>query len=260
VSVANQRSGLASYLSQSKDETYPDGIIAPETALAIGAHPDDIEFGSGGTLAKWANSGSKCYFAILTDGRLGTWDPGIDPFELAAARRKEARAAAQSLGAEPPYFFEQVDGSLEASGELVLRLVSLVRRIRPNVILTHDPFTRYRLHPDHQAAGEAVIRAIVKSREPTVMPELGEYFRPDLLLLFESENPNHAEPLKQPDLETKAQALACHKTQARSSFGVSEIAELQDRVLDAVARTALETGNSMGLAFPCEAFRLLADL
>ena len=73
----------------------------PGSALAIGAHPDDIEFGCGATLAKWAASGCRVHHLVLTDGSKGSWDPGADLDELVAAREAECRAAAAVIDGPP---------------------------------------------------------------------------------------------------------------------------------------------------------------
>ena len=81
---------------------------------AIGAHPDDIEFGCGGTLAKWARRGCVIHHAVLTDGSKGTWDPDEDEKVLVRRREEEQRAAARVLGGSAPVtFFGRVDGELE---------------------------------------------------------------------------------------------------------------------------------------------------
>src|SRR5579862_8184959 len=73
-------------------------LAVPATAVAIGAHPDDIEFGCGGTLAKWAAAGTAIHHVVLTDGAKGSWDPHQDIDELVALRQREQRRAAMLLG------------------------------------------------------------------------------------------------------------------------------------------------------------------
>jgi LmbE family N-acetylglucosaminyl deacetylase len=69
----------------------------PTSALAIGAHPDDIEFGCGATLAKWAAAGCRVHHLVLTDGSKGSWDPDADLGVLVAAREAECRSAAEVI-------------------------------------------------------------------------------------------------------------------------------------------------------------------
>src|SRR3954452_25345835 len=90
-------------------------LAVPASALAIGAHPDDVEFGCGATLAKWAEAGCTGHHLVLTDGSKGTWDAETDPVALVALRQEEQRAAARALGATGDVvFLGHVDGELES--------------------------------------------------------------------------------------------------------------------------------------------------
>src|SRR4051794_28464136 len=141
-------------------------LPAPERALAIGAHPDDIEFGGGATLAKWAAAGTEVTLCICTDGAKGTWDPDADPAELIAVRESEQRDAAKILGATYVVFLRWVDGELEATMDGRKTVCCVIRETRPDVVLAHDPWQPYRLHPDHHAAGMLALGAIVAARDP----------------------------------------------------------------------------------------------
>ena len=116
-------------MTQSNDPGQPVPIVntsilssdleVPSVALAIGAHPDDIEFGCGGTLAKWAASGCIVHHLVLTDGSKGTWNPDADITALVAQRQIEQREAARRLGAQGEVvFMHQVDGDLTDTREL----------------------------------------------------------------------------------------------------------------------------------------------
>ncbi|HET7722988.1 MAG TPA: PIG-L family deacetylase, partial [Acidimicrobiales bacterium] len=90
-------------------------LPAPARALAIGAHPDDVEFGCGGTLAKWAAAGCAISHLICTDGSKGSWDPDDDPATLVASRQVEQRAASVALGGTGDVvFLGWRDGELES--------------------------------------------------------------------------------------------------------------------------------------------------
>ena len=125
-------------------------LDVPERALAIGAHPDDIEFGCGATLAKWAAAGCHVTMLVLTDGSKGTWDAGTDPMGLLATRQLEQKNAAAALGASGVYFLGRVDGELVDGRAEQAEICELIRTVRPDVVLGHDPWKRYRLHPDHR--------------------------------------------------------------------------------------------------------------
>ena len=138
----------------------------PACALAIGAHPDDIEFGCGATLARWAAAGTEVHFLILTDGSKGTWNVDDDLDALVQTRRTEARDAANTLANATVHFGDFVDGELESDRigrELVCRVI---REVQPQIVLGHDPWQRYRLHPDHRHAGWLTVDGIVAARDP----------------------------------------------------------------------------------------------
>ena len=190
--------------------------------LAIGAHPDDIEFGCGATLAKWARAGSHVELLVLTDGSKGTWEPDQDLAALAATRRDEQRAAAHALGALEVHFLDAVDGELQADTRRREEVCAVIRAVRPDVVLGHDPWKQYRLHPDHRRAGELTIDGIVAARDPHFFPGAGVPHRPGCLLLFEAQAIDHIEAVSDEDIATKIEALLCHTSQWRSTMGIDE--------------------------------------
>ncbi|MFL6189418.1 MAG: PIG-L deacetylase family protein [Actinomycetes bacterium] len=141
-------------------------MLAIRRALALGAHPDDVELQAGGTLAAWAGQGVHVELACFTAGEKGSPDPAADPAALAAVRRAEARAAAAALGAAGVHFLGAVDGELEVTMALRLAVARLVRTVRPDVVLGHDPWRRWLLHPDHRAAGLLTVDGVVAARDP----------------------------------------------------------------------------------------------
>ena len=232
----------------------------PSSALAIGAHPDDVEFGCGATLAKWAAAGCRVHHLILTDGSKGTWDEGASGPTLIAARKDEQREAARRLGGGDVEFLDFVDGEL-ASGDAERReVVRVIRRLRPEAVLGHDPWRRYRLHPDHRHAGWLVVDGVVAAREPAVWTDLGPAHRPRALLLWEADEPNHVERAESG--EGKVEALLAHRSQYRSTLSVEErgsellgVDELRRRIEGQLAEHGTVAGVPRG-----EAFRLLTDI
>jgi LmbE family N-acetylglucosaminyl deacetylase len=234
-------------------------LPTPARALAIGAHPDDVEFGAGGTLARWAAAGTEVHLLVLTDGSKGTWDAGDDPARLVATRIEEARDAARTLADATVHFGDFVDGELESDVGPRRVVCRTIRETRPDVVLGHDPWQRYRLHPDHRHAGWATVDGIVAARDPHFFPGVGgRHHRPDALLLFEADEPNHREPIDD-TVDRKVEALLCHRSQWRSTMDVDPDAAdvgaaltlFHDRVVDA-ARS--DDGALV------ERFRLLRDL
>jgi LmbE family N-acetylglucosaminyl deacetylase len=199
-------------------------LPVPERALAVGAHPDDIEFGAGATLARWADAGCEVSLLICTDGSKGTWDPNADLAALVAARQDEARAAAKALGATGEVvFLGATDGELENDRPTRSELARWIRVLRPGVLLGHDPWKRYRLHPDHRAGGFLVCDALVAARDPHFFPEHGiAHHRPDALLLFEADEPDHAEHADEDALAAKIAALESHRSQYESTMFITD--------------------------------------
>ena len=212
-------------------------LPVPASALAIGAHPDDVEFGAGATLAKWAAAGCVVHHLICTDGSKGTWDPHQDPAELVTTRQVEQRAAAEALGGTGEVaFLGWPDGELDSSLRQRWQVAYWIRRLRPAVVLGHDPWKRYRLHPDHRHAGLLAVEGIVAARDPLFFPEQElEHHRPDLALLWEADEPDHVESVDDRDLGAKLDALRAHESQFQTTMGVALDDPAADEQWDAFA-------------------------
>ena len=197
-------------------------LPVPARVLAVGAHPDDIEFGCGATLAKWAAEGAQVELCVLTDGSKGTWDPGSDLAALVAMRQQEQHDAAAHLGAAGVHFVGRVDGELVADRATTEALCRVIRAARPDVLLGHDPWKQYRLHPDHHAGGRLVIDALVAARDPHFFPDAGVPHRPDHLLLFEAQVVDHVERVTDAQVQAKIDALVAHHSQWLSTMRIAE--------------------------------------
>ncbi len=196
-------------------------LPTPGRALAIGAHPDDIEFQCGATLAKWAAGGCTIDHLVLTDGSKGSWDPTADTAELIRSRQEEQRAAAASLGAKGEVvFLGHVDGELQSTLAVREELTYWIRRLRPDVVLGHDPWKRYRLHPDHRHSGWLTVDSVVAARDPHFYPS-GDlsHHRPSALLLFEADEADHTEDVTGFG-ESKVAALLAHRSQHQSTMAI----------------------------------------
>jgi LmbE family N-acetylglucosaminyl deacetylase len=247
----------------------------PAVALAVGAHPDDIEFGCGAALAKWAAAGAVVHYLILTDGSKGSWDPTADLTELVASRQSECRAAASIIGgttAHGPatddrvHFIDRVDGELENGPSERREVAKVIRLVRPDVILGHDPWRRYRLHPDHRAAGFITIDAVVAARDHHFFPELGlAPHRPRAVLLFEPDMPNHVEESAD-YAATKIEALLCHHSQLESTMGIHPGEDHGDAIPGGRSTFALQVRHQMAVhgslaeVDAAEAFRLISEV
>ncbi len=264
-------------------------IPTPTSALAIGAHPDDIEFGCGATLAKWAAAGCRVHHLVLTDGSKGSWDPAADTGELVARRMAECREAAAVLdGAVEPegegagsagsdkdlgrendpdrvLFLGSVDGELANGVEERRSVVAILRRLRPAVVLGHDPWRRYRLHPDHRAAGFLTVDSVVAARDPHFFPGVGDGpHRPHTLLLWEADLPDHVEDAEGFEA-TKIASLLRHASQWQSTMGITGAgtARPDDPSAEAFGtkvRHQLASHGTLGGFRVGEAFHLMGDL
>jgi LmbE family N-acetylglucosaminyl deacetylase len=242
-------------------------LPTPGRALAVGAHPDDVEFGCGGTLAKWAAAGCEIHHLVLTDGSKGSWDPLQDPASLVALRQEEQREAARLLGGGDVGFLGFPDGELRDGIREQWEVCRWIRLTRPDVVLGHDPWRRYRLHPDHRNAGFLLTDALVAARDPLFFTDQDlTPHRPGALLLWEADVPDHVEDVEG-FADTKIRALLAHRSQHRSTMGIgaetdvgankgaSEAQAFGRRVLDQLA----EHGRTGGLALG-ESFHLVTGL
>jgi LmbE family N-acetylglucosaminyl deacetylase len=236
-------------------------LATPSSALAIGAHPDDVEFGAGGVLAKWAADGCIVHHLVCTDGSKGTWDPDADVDALVARRQDEQREAAQRLAganAGQVVFLGRVDGELDSDLATRGEVARIIRELQPQVVLGHDPWKRYRLHPDHRHAGLLACEGIVAARDPHFFRDHGlAQHRPEALLLWEADAPDHAEDVAA-FVEVKLDALAAHESQFESTMKARD-----DVQLAAFGQRIRNRLGDLGRPFDMDAaevFKLIVDL
>jgi LmbE family N-acetylglucosaminyl deacetylase len=199
----------------------PDRMDAGRV-LAIGAHPDDCEFYAGATLARLAAAGAQVTCCVVTDGRRGS----VDARDMAPVRAEEQPAAFAALGVGEFMNLGYPDGELERTPELVAKLVAVIRRVRPDLVFTHDPRTRFTFvgdltqlgHSDHRATGLSVLDAIgPRSGFATFHPEqLDEpgmtVWSPREIWLFDSADPTVAVEAGEA-ASAKTAALRAHASQ-----------------------------------------------
>ena len=135
-----------------------------ERVLVVTAHPDDLDFGAGGTIPQWTDKGIEVFYCICTNGDQGGEDPSIPRDQMPKIRQAEQREAGKILGASHIEFLNYRDGWLEPTIELRKKIVREIRKVRPQRMLIQSPERNWdRLfgsHPDHMAAGEAAIQAV----------------------------------------------------------------------------------------------------
>ena len=148
-----------------------------ERILVVTAHPDDVDFGSAGSVARWTDAGIEVAYCICTNGEAGGFDDSIPRVTMAEIRQAEQRAAAKVVGVTDVAFLGYPDGRLVSSIELRRDISREIRRVRPQRVVGQSPernFQRvYASHPDHLAAGEATMAAVYPdARNPFAHPEL----------------------------------------------------------------------------------------
>lgn len=195
---------------------------APERVLAVAAHPDDIEFMTGGTLSAWIDQGAQVHYLLVTDGAGGSRDPQQTPEALGCQRRREQRAAAALLGASSVTFLGHRDAEVAPSHELRLAIARVIRQVRPEAVLTFDPQRYYGAaginHPDHLAVGASTLAAIMPLANtllaaPSLAAEGHAPHDVASIYLFDPLAPTAWMPLALRDAERKIAALEAHASQ-----------------------------------------------
>ena len=202
-------------------------------ALVIGAHPDDTDFGAGGTAALWTRDGWEFYYLVCTDGSKGTDDPEMSGERLVPMRRDEQRAAAEALGVKECYFLDHVDGELTPSRELLREVTRHIRMLRPDAVFTHslDVIIRNTFinHSDHRATAQATVDAVYPTaRDRLNFPEQlaeGLETHKTLELYLWGANDSNFEVDISDVVETKIQGLLAHHSQFGGREGFVEFAK-----------------------------------
>lgn len=206
------------------------------TILAIGAHPDDLDYGASGTIAKWVKEGAKAYYLVATDGSKGCVNDEILTEQLIKIRRQEQESACRILGVEKVFFLSHIDGELENSLALRKEIARVIRHTKPDIVITIDPTFVYCVkdgfvnHPDHRAVGQASLDAIYPfARDARAFPELlNEGFKPHKVkqvMLLNFNVHNYYVDISS-SLDLKIKALEQHKTQHQSIDKMKQ--EVQD--------------------------------
>lgn len=197
--------------------------LKPQVVLGIAAHPDDLDFGAGGTMARFAAEGADVYYLILTDGSKGSPDKQMTSAQLIEIRETEQRAACQIIGGKDVHFLRHPDGGLEVTLDGKAEVVRVIRELKPDVVVTMDPSMLYSMengfinHPDHRAAGQIALDAVFPlARDHLSFPELYaaglEPHKVKTVLLINFEKQNFCVDISE-YLDTKFAALAAHASQ-----------------------------------------------
>jgi len=194
--------------------------------MIVIAHPDDAEFGAAGSVAKWIAEGKSVVYVVCTNGDKGTSDRTMSPQELSRIRQKEQRNAARVLGVGDVVFLDMVDQQLEETPAFRKTIVRLIRRFKPEIVLSSDPYRRYVWHRDHRIVGQVVMDALFPyARDHMAYPDmLDEGLEPHKVkevLFFGTEAVNHHIDISN-TFSLKLEALECHASQVKE-FKVDDL-------------------------------------
>jgi LmbE family N-acetylglucosaminyl deacetylase len=214
--------------------------------LVIAAHPDDSEFGAAGTVAKWVQEGRRVAYLVCTSGEKGTTDPTLTREALIEIREAEQRAAAGVLGVQEVVFLRQPDQGLEDTAEFRKLIASMIRKYRPEIVMTSDPYRRYIWHRDHRIIGQVVLDAVFPyARDRLAYPDLlAEGLVPHKvreLYFWGTEDINFRSDITA-TFDLKIAALRCHVSQMREFNRGNPVEWLRQRCREMAA------GESFGLA------------
>lgn len=232
--------------------TFPP--LTPKTILAVVAHPDDIEYGMGGTIAHYIAEGATVYYHILTNGNKGSEDRTLDCDQLRDLRRAEQRAAAEILGVKEVFFSDYEDGCLQVTLELKKDIVRTIRTLKPDIVMTMDPTMVYVPqenfinHPDHRAAGQATLDAVFPlARDHLSCPELDtteqlEPHKVGTVLLVNLEKQNFFVDISA-TMDLKIKALAAHDSQ------MPDMPAIESRIRKWAQQTGAHSGYKYAESF-----------
>lgn len=218
-------------------------------ALVIVAHPDDAEFLCAGTVARWCSEGWEVNYLLVTSGDMGSRDPEMTRERLQVVREKEQRAAAKVLGVRECVFLRYPDGFVEDTAELRGEIVREIRRLRPDVVVTWNPFRNSFTHRDHRLTGQAALDAVYPlARNPLGFPEQLqeglEIHRVNEVLLAGTDQPDYHVDVTD-FFNQKIQALRKHKSQ----IGQAPVRELRKRLRQRMAEGGKGAGYKLAESF-----------
>jgi LmbE family N-acetylglucosaminyl deacetylase len=222
----------------------------PEVVLAVYAHPDDADVACGASLARWVDQGADVHLVLVARGEKGTIDPDVDPDDLAVLRKSEVAAAAEILRVTSLVQLDIPDGEVPEQPWLMERLVGLIRSLKPDLVIGHDPTavffgSVYVNHRDHRATGWALLDAVAPaSGLPHYFPDSGPAHKVRDVLLSGTLEPDTFVDVSS-HVDRKVGAVAAHRSQLSGD---------PDWVAQSVRQRAADDGRLIG-ARAAEGFR-----
>jgi LmbE family N-acetylglucosaminyl deacetylase len=218
--------------------------------LVFSPHPADIEFGIGGTVARWRKEGKEIVYVICTNGDKGSSDPDMKPEELAKIREKEQMAAAGILGVKKVIFLRHPDLGLKDTPEFKKEILRLILTYRPEIVATCDPFNPpYLSNPDHRVLGRVVLDAVwptalAPNTYPDLLQEGFQLHKVKKMLIWQSAAPNYRSDITS-TFEQKMAAVNCMQSQIGPQGNPD--------FLEMLVKMNREAGKAENYAY-CEAF------
>jgi LmbE family N-acetylglucosaminyl deacetylase len=214
-----------------------------DRVMVVVAHPDDMEFSAGATVAKLASEGKHVTLVQVTSGNKGTDRRDITSEELAEIREAEEREAASRLGVQHIEFLRIGDGEVMPDLVLKEKIVRQLRLHRPDIVITHDPFRPYALHSDHRGVGQSTVDAVYPTaRDPLhyhhhLTEEGLEPHKTAELWLTNPESPDLYIDITD-TVDKKIYALKAHKSQVGDGEHLEE--RIKQRTKDVGAAAGME--------------------
>ena len=214
--------------------------------MVVVAHPDDMEFSSAGTVARFVKEGREVVLVQCTSGDKGTSRRDISSPDLAQLREGEEREACRRLGVQHIEFLRLGDGELMPDVNFRERVVRQMRAYRPDIVITHDPFRPYSLHPDHRAVGITAVDSVYPTaRDPLYFPEhLAAGLEPHKvaeLWLYGAEFPDTYIDITE-TFADKINALKAHASQVGEALTLEE--RLRERAKEVGAPQSMELAEA----------------
>jgi LmbE family N-acetylglucosaminyl deacetylase len=183
------------------------------SALAVVAHPDDMEYGAAAAVARWTGQGKRVAYVLVTDGEAGI--ATMPPAEVGPLRRAEQIAACRSVGVEEVEFLGMPDGLLVEDLALRSALCAAIRRHRPEVVLSINFRDSWGgpswNHPDHRAVGRSLLDAVRDAANPWVFVDEGDPWDGARFVAF-SGSPHATHGVDVSDtFAAGVESLSCHR-------------------------------------------------
>lgn len=238
----------------------------PQRAMVIAAHPDDIEFGVAGTVARWTDEGAEVCYVLVTSGDVGIADPSLTREQVREIREPEQRAAARVVGVHEVVFLREPDGEIVNTLDLRRKLVREIRRFRPDAVICNDPTILfasegYINHPDHRAVAMAALDAVFPAAgQPHVFEDLkneglsAHKTKKVYVSTWSAENANTWVNITS-TIDRKIEALMAHKSQM-DEMESQRAANTRERISGWLRQGAAERGKGREMAF-AEQFRVI---